>query len=94
MPKRNFPTGLLIVCITLLVALALVRDDLCEVQYQDGTQLFKAVLAYEVRESSLKWWGVNASPLQVLFGYIANEHPLFSCLISLYHPSYCRSATS
>ncbi|WP_082236277.1 Hok/Gef family protein [Photobacterium leiognathi] len=53
MPKRNFPTGLLIVCITLLVALALVRDDLCEVQYQDGTQLFKAVLAYEVRESSV-----------------------------------------
>ena len=48
MPKRNFPTGLLIVCLTLLVALALVRDDLCEVQYQDGTQLFKAVLAYEV----------------------------------------------
>ncbi|WP_369686253.1 Hok/Gef family protein [Photobacterium leiognathi] len=49
MPKRNFPTGLLIVCLTLLVALALVRDDLCEFQYQDGTKLFKAVLAYEVR---------------------------------------------
>ena len=49
MPKRNVSTGLLIVCLTLLVALALVRDDLCEVQYQDGTKLFKAVLAYEVR---------------------------------------------
>ncbi|WP_279146009.1 Hok/Gef family protein [Photobacterium carnosum] len=49
MPKRNFPIGLLIVCITLLVALALVRSNLCEVQYQDGTKIFKAVLAYEVR---------------------------------------------
>jgi protein HokA len=35
-------------CLTLLAALALVRDDLCEVQYQDDTKLFKAELAYEV----------------------------------------------
>ena len=37
------------VSITLLVALPRVRDDLCEIQYQVGTPLFKAVLAYEVR---------------------------------------------
>ncbi|EAS63313.1 hypothetical protein VAS14_16067 [Vibrio angustum S14] len=37
------------VSITLLVALPRVRDDLCEIQYQVGTQPFKAVLAFEVR---------------------------------------------
>ncbi|PSU44545.1 endonuclease [Photobacterium frigidiphilum] len=50
MLKRNFPIRLLIVCFTLLIALALVRDDLCSIQYQDGKKLFKAVLSYEVRD--------------------------------------------
>ncbi|WP_373455487.1 Hok/Gef family protein [Photobacterium phosphoreum] len=35
-------------CITLLVALTLVRGNLCEVQCQDGTKIFKAMLTYEV----------------------------------------------
>ncbi|MCT7947701.1 Hok/Gef family protein [Shewanella septentrionalis] len=49
--RRKTPTlSLAIVCFTLIVALALVRNDLCEVEYRNGTALFKAVLAYEVRD--------------------------------------------
>ncbi|WP_197535881.1 Hok/Gef family protein [Photobacterium profundum] len=44
MPKRNFPISLLIVRFTLLIALALVRDDLCSIQYQDGKKLLKGRL--------------------------------------------------
>ena len=51
MPKKNTTIlSLAIVCFTLIVALALVRNDLCEVEYRNGTALFKAVLAYEVRD--------------------------------------------
>ena len=51
MPKKNTAIlSLAIVCFTLIVALALVRNDLCEVEYRNGTALFKAVLAYEVRD--------------------------------------------
>ncbi len=51
MPKKNTAIlSLTIMCVTLIVALALVRNDLCEVEYRNGTALFKAVLAYEVRD--------------------------------------------
>lgn len=51
MPKKNTAIlSLTIMCVTLIVALALVRNNLCEVEYRNGTALFKAVLAYEVRD--------------------------------------------
>ncbi|MGF1873698.1 Hok/Gef family protein [Photobacterium indicum] len=49
MPKRHHLIGLSIVCITLLIALTLIRDTLCDVQYKDATTTFSAHLAYEVR---------------------------------------------
>lgn len=39
--------GLIVVCITIVVMTALVRDTLCSVHYQDGKQVFEATLAYE-----------------------------------------------
>ncbi|MGL4666685.1 MAG: Hok/Gef family protein, partial [Saezia sp.] len=50
MPKRKTTTlSLAIVCFTLLAALALIRDDLCKVEYRNGAMLLNVVLAYEVR---------------------------------------------
>lgn len=50
MPKRKTTTlSLAIVCFTLLAALALIRDDLCKVEYRNGTVLLNVVLAYEVQ---------------------------------------------
>ncbi|WP_394230575.1 Hok/Gef family protein [Shewanella colwelliana] len=50
MPKRKTTTmSLAIVCFTLLAALALIRDDLCQVEYQNGTTLLKVALAYEAK---------------------------------------------
>ncbi|MGL4666559.1 MAG: Hok/Gef family protein [Saezia sp.] len=40
MPKRKTTTlSLAIVCFTLLAALALIRDDLCKVEYRNGAML-------------------------------------------------------
>ena len=50
MPKRKTTTlSLAIVCFTLLAALALIRDDLCKVEYRNGTMFLNVNLAYEVR---------------------------------------------
>ncbi|NGZ17580.1 Hok/Gef family protein [Vibrio aestuarianus] len=46
---QKFPTKTLILCVTVLVAIGLVRDSLCRVEYQGGGSKFAAVLAYEVK---------------------------------------------
>ncbi len=46
---QKFPLKTLILCVTVLVAIGLVRDSLCQVEYQSGGNKFAAVLAYEVK---------------------------------------------
>ncbi|WP_083824897.1 Hok/Gef family protein [Vibrio ichthyoenteri] len=43
MPKNNSSlVGLVVICFTILCALWLVRDSLCEVRYQNGSTSFLA----------------------------------------------------
>lgn len=42
--------ALLIVCVTVLVFTALVRDSLCELSIRQGSTEIRAFLAYEARE--------------------------------------------
>lgn len=50
MPKKSLPIGLIVICLTIVVVTALVRDSLCSVYVEDGSKVFEAVLAYEVRK--------------------------------------------
>ncbi|PSU45714.1 endonuclease [Photobacterium frigidiphilum] len=51
MQKKSLTvTGLLVVCITIVVLVALVRDTLCSVNYQDGKQVLFVTLAYESKQ--------------------------------------------
>ncbi|WP_437609868.1 Hok/Gef family protein [Erwinia sp. V71] len=49
MPKKYLLRGLVVVCFTLLVALWLVRDRLCEVRINQGGNEYAAFLNCEVK---------------------------------------------
>ncbi|MGF1903541.1 Hok/Gef family protein [Aliivibrio salmonicida] len=49
MPKKTALTSLIVICITVLCALWMVRNSLCEFSYQTESTVMKATLAYEAQ---------------------------------------------
>ncbi|WP_422121354.1 Hok/Gef family protein [Photobacterium damselae] len=45
MRKSNNTINLVIICITIIIALLLTKDNLCSVEYQHGTQLLSVFLS-------------------------------------------------
>lgn len=47
--KLSVLTDTLLICITILLALWIVRDSLCELRYKDGPREFSASFVYEMK---------------------------------------------